>query len=157
MTIATLLAFLCTANAANLVRERTQQLHKSAAASTGARLWTQEEDPFRRLAVEGSMSLSMSMAADSSMSIDMEEIPEVDEGDREAESGWVSSLRTVRNAEGIAISLLRFVFVLFQWINCVLMPLLDSYHLLKQILYNSAMTIGTTVSALAAAGAMMFL
>ena len=86
MTIATLLAFLCTANAANLVRERTQQLHKSAAASTGARLWTQEEDPFRRLAVEGSMSLSMSMAADSSMSIDMEEIPEV-EGDREAESG----------------------------------------------------------------------
>ena len=32
------------------------------------------------------MSLSMSMAADSSMSIDVEEIPEV-EGDREAESG----------------------------------------------------------------------
>ena len=89
MTIATLLAFLCTANAANLVRERTQQLHKSAAASSGARLWTEEEDPFRRLqtAEEGSMSLSMSMAADSSMSIDMEEIPEVDEGDREAESG----------------------------------------------------------------------
>ena len=54
-------------------------------------------------------------------------------------------------------SLLQIVFVLFQWINCALMPLLDSYYLLKQILYNSAMTIGTTVSALAAAGAMMFL
>jgi len=49
MTIATLLAFLCSANAATLVRERTQRVHKSAA--TGARTWSEEEDPFRRLAV----------------------------------------------------------------------------------------------------------
>lgn len=48
MTIATLLAFLCSANAATLVRERTQRVHKSAA--TGARTsWSEEEDPFRRL------------------------------------------------------------------------------------------------------------
>lgn len=94
MIIATLLAFVCSANAATLVRERTQQLHKSAAASSGARLWTEEEDPFRRLAAgDGSMSMlaSMSTAATSSMSYpEVEEIPDVDaegseEGDREVD------------------------------------------------------------------------
>lgn len=68
MTIATLLAFLCSANAATLVRERTQQVHKSAA--TGARTWSEEEDPFRRLqtSLEDfslSASLSLSIPAES--------------------------------------------------------------------------------------------
>jgi hypothetical protein len=99
MTIATLLAFLCTSNAATLVRERTQQIHKSAAATSGARLWTEEEDPFRRLqttAEDGSLSASMSMStADSSMSYDIEvgELPG-DETDDSASDKEVEATET---------------------------------------------------------------
>ncbi len=79
MTIATLLAFLCSVNAATIVRERTQQVHKSAA--TGARTWSEEEDPFRRLQVsvdEFSMSMSLSLSGNAD-----DVTTEEDDGDRE--------------------------------------------------------------------------
>ena len=85
MTYATLLAVLCTANAANIVRERTQRIHKSAAVSGASRLWSEEQDPFRRLqtaedaSLSSSISLSLSTPESSSLSLpETTEIPEYD-------------------------------------------------------------------------------